>query len=89
MKYLMVASFMFLSLYSCRNPKEDISSEQISLKNKIDSIDHINDSLVNVVNNNPDMDIEQNVKIQLYSRKLQKEKEEYLRALDSIEKELK
>lgn len=89
MKYLMVASFIFLSVYSCRNPKEDIANGQISLKKKIDSIDLIHDSLVNVVNNNPGMDIEQNVKIQLYSRKLQKEKEDYLRALDSLEKELK
>ena len=80
----MVASFILLSLYSCRNPKEDISNEQISLKKKIDSINRIKDSLVNVVNNNPDMDIEQNVKIQLYSRKLQKEKEKYLRVLDSL-----
>ena len=85
----MVASCMFLSGYSCTNPEDDISNEQTSLKKKIDSIDRINDSLVNVMNNNPGMDIEQNVKIQLYSRKLQKEKEEYLRALDSLEKDLK
>lgn len=89
MKYLLVASFLFLTFYSCRNPKKDISIEQISLKKKIDSIDRIKDSLVKVVNDNPGMDIEQNVKIQLYSRKLQKEKEEYLRALDSLETDLK
>ena len=58
--------------------------EEYCIKKKIDSINRIKDSLVNVVNNNPDMDIEQNVKIQLYSRKLQKEKEKYLRVLDSI-----
>lgn len=89
MKYLLVASFLFLSFYSCKNPRKDINNEQIGLRDKIDSIDRINDSLLKVVNDNPGMDIEQNVKIQLYSRKLQKEKEVYLRALDALEKELK
>ena len=88
MKFLLASILMSCIFFiGCKNPKADIVNEQVNLKKKIEWIDHLQDSLEAA--KSPDQSITESVAIQLYSRKLQKEKEEYLRDYDSLELELK
>ena len=83
---LTISAILFLS---CSDSNEDISSKQLELRTRIDSIEYVHDSLSTVVEASSDMRTEELVKIQLLIKKLDEERAYLLKSYDSLEKELR
>lgn len=76
-------------LLSCSDSNSEISSKQLELRTRIDSIDYIHDSLSTVIEASSDMRTDELVRIQLLIKKLDEQRAHLLKSYDSLEKELR
>lgn len=69
---------------SCGDSSPDVPSQQLLLRNKIDSIDQVHDSLSTVIEHSSDMRTDELVRIQLLIKKLDEQRAYLLKSYDSL-----
>ncbi|MBL7696954.1 MAG: hypothetical protein JNK79_02310 [Chitinophagaceae bacterium] len=82
-------ALLAIILISCGDSGEDITSQQLQLQSKIDSIDQVHDSLSTIIETSSDMRTDELVRMQLLIKKLDEERAYLLKSYDSLEKQLR